>query len=100
MTTLAEETVEARKNVSRAVRIVFPLVALMFVLQTYLGAVVHPGYEFTDPDIAFFEITKEVGGNRLQMLAVLGTVLAWGIGDTMAAQAGISRVLFSMGRQV
>ncbi|KUK08020.1 MAG: Amino acid transporter [Caldanaerobacter subterraneus] len=99
MTTLAEETVEARKNVSRAVRIVIPLVALMFVLQTYLGAVVHPGYKFADPDVAFFEITKEVGGNWLQMLAVLGTVLAWGIGDTMAAQAGISRVLFSMGRQ-
>ncbi|MGB9780292.1 APC family permease [Caldanaerobacter sp.] len=99
MTTLAEETIEARKNVSRAVRIVIPLVALMFVLQTYLGAVVHPGYEFADPDVAFFEITKEVGGNWLQMLAVLGTVLAWGIGDTMAAQAGISRVLFSMGRQ-
>ncbi|MDI3269576.1 MAG: APC family permease [Bacillota bacterium] len=99
MTTLAEETVEARRNVSRAVRLVIPLVAIMFVLQTYLGALAHPGYSFADPDVAFFEIAKEVGGSWLQFLAVLGTVLAWGVGDTMAAQAGISRVLFSMGRQ-
>src|SRR5690606_10509881 len=99
MTTLAEETVEARRTVGRAVRLVIPLVAIMFVLQTYLGALVHPGFEFADPDVAFFEIARETGGSWLQFLAVLGTVLAWGVGDTMAAQAGISRVLFSMGRQ-
>lgn len=99
MTTLAEETIEARKVVSRAVLLVIPLVAFMFVSQTYIGAVVHPGYEFADPDVAFYDIAREVGGTPLQMLALLGTVLAWGVGDTLAAQAGISRVLFSMGRQ-
>ena len=99
MTTLAEETIEARKIVSKAVVLVIPIIGIMFVSQTYLGAIIHPGYEFADPDVAFYYIAYETGGKILQMLCLLGTILAWGIGDTIAAQAGISRVLYSMGRQ-
>ncbi|MCD6323686.1 MAG: amino acid permease [Desulfurococcales archaeon] len=99
MTTLAEETKEARKVVSRAVVLVIPLIAAFFVIQTYLGALIHPGYDFQDPDVAFYYIAKEAGGEWVQMLTMLGTVVAWGVGDTLAAQAGISRILFSMGRQ-
>lgn len=99
MTTLAEETIEARKIVSNAVVLVIPIIGIMFVSQTYLGAIIHPGYEFADPDVAFYYIAQEAGGKILQMLCLLGTILAWGIGDTIAAQAGISRVLYSMGRQ-
>ncbi|MGC8563751.1 MAG: APC family permease [Fervidicoccaceae archaeon] len=99
MTTLAEETIEARKVVSRAVVLVIPIIASMFILQTYLAAVIHPGYSFESTDVAFYYIAEEVGGKGLQLLTLLGTVLAWGVGDTLAAQAGISRVLFSMGRQ-
>ncbi|MEM0046824.1 MAG: APC family permease [Fervidicoccaceae archaeon] len=99
MTTLAEETIEARKVVSRAVILVIPIIASMFILQTYLAALIHPGYSFESPDVAFYYIAEEAGGRGLQLLTLLGTVLAWGVGDTLAAQAGISRVLFSMGRQ-
>ena len=99
MTTLAEETIEARKVVSRAVVLVIPIIASMFILQTYLAAVIHPGYSFESTDVAFYYIAEEVGGKGLQLLTLLGTVLAWGVGDTLAARAGISRVLFSMGRQ-
>jgi amino acid transporter len=35
----------------------------------------------------------------LQFLCLAGTVIAWGIGDTLAVQAGISRILMSMGRE-
>lgn len=99
MTTLAEETIEARKVVSRAVVLVIPIITFFFVTQTYLAAVIHPGYNFDNPDVAFFYIAEEAGGRWLQLLTMLGTVLAWGLGDTLAAQAGVSRVLFSMGRQ-
>ncbi|MGB3995684.1 MAG: APC family permease, partial [Acetomicrobium sp.] len=99
MTTLAEETLEARKVVSKAVVLVIPIIGIMFVSQTYLGAIIHPGYEFADPDVAFYYIASEAGGRWLQILVVFGTILAWGVGDTIAAQAGISRVLYSMGRQ-
>lgn len=99
MTTLAEETKEARKVVSKAVVLVVPIITTFFVVQTYLAAVVHPSYVFKDTDVAFYYIANEVGGRWLQLLTMAGTVLAAGIGDTLAAQAGISRVLFSMGRQ-
>lgn len=99
MTTLAEETIEARKVVSRAVVLVIPIIAAMFIAQTYLAASVHPGYQFDNPDVAFYYIAEEAGGEPVKLLCLLGTVLAWGVGDTIAAQAGISRILYSMGRQ-
>lgn len=99
MTTLAEETVEARKVVSKAALIVIPLVAFFFISLTYFGAVIHPGAAFDDPDVAFFFIAQETGGDWLQILCMLGTVIAWGVGNCLVAQASVSRVLFSMGRQ-
>lgn len=99
MTTLAEETIQARKVVSRAVILVIPIIALFFIAQTYLAAVVEPGYNFENPDVAFYYIAEKAGGKAVQMLCLLGTVLAWGVGDTLAAQAGIARILYSMGRQ-
>lgn len=99
MTTLAEETIQARRVVSRAVILVIPIIALFFITQTYLGAVVEPGYNFENPDVAFYYIAEKAGGKTIQMLCLLGTVLAWGVGDTLAAQAGIARILYSMGRQ-
>ncbi|PNV80000.1 MAG: amino acid transporter, partial [Fervidicoccus sp.] len=65
MTTLAEETIEARKVVSRAVVLVIPIIASMFILQTYLAAVIHPGYSFESTDVAFYYIAEEVGGKGL-----------------------------------
>jgi amino acid transporter len=99
MTTLAEETIQARKVVSIAVILVIPTIALFFIAQTYLAAVVEPGYNFENPDVAFYYIAEKAGGKAVQMLCLLGTVLAWGVGDTLAAQAGIARILYSMGRQ-
>lgn len=99
MTTLAEETVEARRVVSRAVLLVVPLITSFFVLQTYLAAVIHPGSSFDNPDIAFYSIAYEAGGKVVQFLTMLGTVLAWGLGDTLAAQASVSRILYAMGKE-
>ncbi len=72
MTTLAEETIEARKVVSRAVVLVIPIITFFFVTQTYLAAVIHPGYNFDNPDVAFFYIAEEAGGRWLQVLTMLG----------------------------
>lgn len=99
MTTLAEESVEARKSVSRAAIITIPVIAFFFVVQTYLGEVIHPGYQFQNQSVAFYFIARQTGGTWLRDLCLAGTVAAWGFGDTLAAQAGVSRVLMAMGRE-
>ncbi len=99
MTTLAEESREARKSVSRAAILVIPIIAFFFVSQTYLAEVIHPAYNFQNKDIAFYFIARQTGGHWLQLLTLAGTVAAWGFGDTLAAQAGVSRVLMAMGRE-
>jgi amino acid transporter len=99
MTTLAEETEEARENISQAALLAIPIMAFFFVTQTYLAAVIHPGYQFQNEGVAFYFVAQAVGGNWLQFLCLAGTVIAWGIGDTLAVQAGMSRILMAMGRE-
>jgi amino acid transporter len=55
MTTLAEETKEARENVSQAAVLVIPIMAFFFVTQTYLAAVIHPGYQFQNEAVCSIE---------------------------------------------
>ena len=99
MTTLAEESREAQRSVSRAAVLVIPIIAFFFVSQTYLAAVIHPAHNFQNTDVAFYFIARETGGRWLQFLTLAGTVAAWGFGDTLAAQAGVSRILMAMGRE-
>ncbi len=99
MATLAEESIQARKTVNRALLIAVPLIAVIFILQTYVAAIIHPGYSFSDPNVAFYYIANEAGGIIVQMLALLGTVIAWGVCDILAVQAAVSRILFSMGKE-
>jgi amino acid transporter len=60
---------------------------------------VWPDYTtFPNVDVAFFYIAEEAGGAPVRILCLIGTVLAWGIGDGIAAQAAVSRLLYGMAR--
>ena len=55
-----------------------------------------PGYEFADPDVAFFYIATEAGAMATNLIVLFCSCM--GRGDTIAAQADI-RVLYSMGNR-
>jgi amino acid transporter len=68
------------------------------MLETYMAALIHPNYKGLDPDMGFFNIAKEAGGNFLYYLLIIVNVAAVGIANALAAQSAISRILFSMSR--
>jgi amino acid transporter len=99
ISTLAEETRGGRRTVGRATVWALVVVAVLFMVLTYLAAVAYPDYQhFPDPDVAFYFVAERVGGTWLKVLCLVVTVIAWGIANALAAQAAISRLLFSMGR--
>src|SRR5699024_12458157 len=51
-----------------------------------------------DLDSSFYDSAAVSGGHWLGITTAIATVLAWGIADALVAQAAISRLLFSMGR--
>jgi amino acid transporter len=98
ISTLSEETKNPEKTVGKATLTALVVLGLIFMVETYLAALVHPNYQGLDPNMGFFDIAKEAGGNFLYYLLILVNVLAVAIANALAAQSAISRILYSMSR--
>jgi amino acid transporter len=98
ISTLAEETSDPKKTVGRATVAALVILGLIFMLETYMAALIHPHYKGLNPDMGFFDIAKEAGGNFLYYMLIIVNVIAVGIANALAAQSAISRILFSMSR--
>jgi len=98
VTTLAEDVKNPRRNVLLATVLVCLFTGLFGGLQIYLAQRVWPDYRtFANLETAFMDVSRVVGGMFLfhAMAAIL--ILA-NLGSGLSAQAGVSRLLFGMGR--
>lgn len=98
ISTLSEEVKNPQKTVGKATVGALVIIGSIFMLQTYLAALAHPDYAGLDPDMAFFDIAREVGGDWLYYLFILVGVAAVGIANALAIQSAISRIIYSMSR--
>ncbi|MBL8238298.1 MAG: APC family permease [Bryobacterales bacterium] len=98
VTTLAEEVENPRRNVMLAAVGVVLFTGLFGGLQIYLAQLVWPDYRtFGNLETAFLDVSRKVGGEWMfQSLAVVLIVASFG--SALTAQAGVSRLLYSMGR--
>ncbi|WP_436326192.1 APC family permease [Brevibacterium sp. FAM 27836] len=99
ISTLSEESKGGPKAIGRGMVFSLLIVGVLFIAQTWVAALIVPDYEgFSDLDGAFYATAEVAGGPWLGILTAVATVLAWGIADALVAQAAISRLLYSMGR--
>jgi amino acid transporter len=56
------------------------------------------GMHFESAATAFYEVSGRAGGPWLRLISIGASVIASGIGNAMAAQAAVSRILFAMAR--
>ncbi|ASS75611.1 amino acid permease [Tumebacillus algifaecis] len=98
ISTLSEEVKNPKKTVGKATIAALVLIGALFMAQAYMAALVQPNYADLHPDMAFFDITRIVGGEFLYFMWIMVGVAAVGIANALTVQAAISRILFSMGR--
>ncbi|MBD2895499.1 Putrescine importer PuuP [Actinomadura sp. RB99] len=103
ISTLSEEVRDSsRRIVGRATVVALCLVAVLFVVQTWVAALLVPGKtEFAGDDAtnsAFYDIAQIAGGHWLKVTVAVAAALATGIANSLVAQAATSRLLFSMAR--
>ncbi|MDN4525059.1 APC family permease [Fictibacillus sp. NE201] len=99
ISTLAEETKDGSKSIGKACIYALLTVGALFIIQTWVAALIWPDFKsFSNPDVAFYQIAEVAGGTWLKYLTILATALSWGIANSLVAQAAISRILFSMAR--
>ncbi len=98
ISTLAEETERPERTVGNATVAALLILGVIFVVQTYLAALVQPNFEGLDPAGAFFDIARTAGGPFLYYLLLIVSIIAAGIANALAAQLAISRIIYSVSR--
>jgi len=99
ISTLAEETKDGSKSIGKACVYSLLAVGALFIIQTWVAALIWPDYHaFKNPDTAFYQIAEIAGGTWLKVLTIVATAFSWGIANALVAQAAISRILYSMAR--
>jgi amino acid transporter len=103
ISTLSEENKEGSAQIARATVASLLLVAVLFVVQTWVAGLLVPDRQglLTNGDpggTAFYEAAEHASGHWLYVLTAIATAVAWGFADALVAQAATSRVLYSMAR--
>lgn len=98
VSTLSEEVENPRRNILLATVFVCIFTGIFGGLQIYLAQRVHPAFnDFASAETAFLDINRVVGGPLLfHGMAVI--LIVTNLGSGLTAQAGISRLLYGMGR--
>lgn len=97
VSTLAEETRDARRDVPRAIILTTLGAGLLFTLLAYISQLVLPGSTFANADAAANEVMFKAGGQFLANFFTAAFV-AGSLGSALASQAAVSRILYTMGR--
>lgn len=102
ISTLSEETRGGSQSVGRATLWALALVAGLFMMQTWLAALLQPNLiQYPDADAsnnAFYEIGRLIAGPWLQVVIALAVAIGAAIANALVAQAATSRLLFAMAR--
>lgn len=98
VTTLAEEVVNPKKTIPRAIFAIVFIGTGVFVVVSYFAARVQPNYQnFSNLDASGMELVAMVGGNLFVSLFLAGMLIGC-FASGLAAQSSASRVLYAMGR--
>ncbi|WP_434779759.1 APC family permease [Neisseria sp. Ec49-e6-T10] len=98
ISSLTEETVDAKKVVPRAIFLTAFIGGVIFIIVSYFVQLYFPNTQgVIDPDNSLPEIALIVGGQLFQYILLCITCVTV-VASGMAAQAGVSRLLFVMGR--
>ncbi|PLS03697.1 APC family permease [Neobacillus cucumis] len=98
ISTMSEEVKGGSKVVGKATISALLIVGVLFIVQTWVASDLGAGLSLTNLDTAFYVIAGKAGGAWLKNLTIIATAFSWGIANALAAQAAISRILFSMAR--
>ncbi|MGH3435820.1 MAG: APC family permease [Sciscionella sp.] len=97
ITTLTEETKDAKRTIPKAIVLVTVIGGIIFVVASYATQLVAAGVHVQHPDSAAFEIATAVGGRLLSSVFLAGMIITQ-FASGIAAQASASRLLYAMGR--
>lgn len=98
VTTMAEETIDAKKTVPKAIFWIISIAVVMYLAIAYLTQVAYPNFTFTNPDNAAYNLVQLVGGNLLSSLFIMVLIIAT-FTQGVSSVTSVSRFLYALGRE-
>ncbi|MGG6383214.1 APC family permease [Paenarthrobacter sp. NEAU-H11] len=98
VSSLAEETIDPKKVIPKAIILVTLLGGVLFVVISVIANLAFPDWNaYTSADSAALDVTHAAGGAFLEAFFT-AAYIAGCLGAVLASQATVSRILYSMGR--
>lgn len=98
ISTLAEDTVDPKRDIGFATVLVCLLQAAICVLTVYLASIVWPDYHsYPETETVILDIGRRIGGSWM-FGSLTFVLLVAGLASALTGQAGASRLLYGMGR--
>lgn len=97
LTTLAEDVENPRRNILLAIVTVVLFTGIISGFLAYLAQRVWPDYHFSQPETAFMDVCRRVGGMFLYH-AMWVVLMVASFGSALTGQVSAARILFGMGR--
>ncbi len=98
ISTLAEDSVDPKRDIGFATVLVCILQALICVVTVYLAALVWPDFHsYPESETVILDIGRRTGG-VMMFGALIFVLLVAGLASALTGQAGASRLLYGMGR--
>ncbi|WP_040036461.1 APC family permease [Bacillus thermotolerans] len=98
VTTMAEETIDAKKTIPKAIFLIVFIAATMYFAISYFTQVAYPSFTFTNPDNAAYSLVQLVGGNLLSSLFIMVLMVAT-FTQGVSSMTSVSRFLYALGRE-
>lgn len=97
VSTLSEETINAKKTIPRAIMLIILIASILYIATSILIQVSYPNLTFNNMDSAGFELMKMVGGATLG--AIFTTILIFAIfTQGLTSVTSVSRLMYVLGR--
>lgn len=97
LTTFTEDTIDPTKNIPRSIILTLLVCGAIFLVVTYFTHLVHPSFDYPNPDNAAYDIAKQVAPSIFGGIFLIGTI-AGQFAAGLSAQASGARLLYAMGR--
>ncbi len=97
LTTFTEDTIDPEKNIPRSIILTLLVCGAIFLIVTYFTHLVHPAFDYPNPDNAAYDIARQVAPSIFGGIFLIGTI-AGQFAAGLSAQASGARLLYAMGR--
>lgn len=99
VTTLSEETKNPRKSIPRAIYIITIIGGVLYIIGSYFLQLIWTDFQsFTNPEAAYIELARYIGGNFLVSYFLAVGIMA-SFASAIASGTSASRILYAMGRE-